>query len=194
MDTTDLPPVDYHELLRIAEAAAYEIVSPSARSNVIDQIAADALEQYVEAVKSGVEIRNPHGWVATTARRRALDTIKKWERVKKATKRLDAEPEIHDYYMNEIALRLHAALDENAADPADIVAEREWIAELIQIAYPDDPVNRDIAIACLVEGSKPRDVADDFGMSAKVVGNRLVRIRKQLRDTLPATDRDWRYR
>jgi DNA-directed RNA polymerase specialized sigma24 family protein len=194
MDTSDLPPVDYHELFRIAEAAAYEIVSPSARSNVIDQIAADALEQYVEAIDAGVEIRNPYGWVATTARRRALDTIRKWERIKKATKRLDPDPAVQEYYMNAVSLRLHAALDENAADPADIVAEREWIAELIQIAYPDDPVNRDIAIACLVEGSKPRDIADDLGMSAKVVGNRLVRIRERLRETLPAADPDWRYR
>jgi DNA-directed RNA polymerase specialized sigma24 family protein len=194
VDASDQTPVDYEALLRIAEAAAYEIVSPSARSNLIDQIAADALEQYVEEVNSGTEIQNPHGWVATTARRRALDTIKKWERIKKATRRLDAEPEIDDYYMNEISLRLDQALDKHVTDPASIVVEREWITELIEITYPDDAVNRDIAVACLVEGSRPRDIADDFGMSAKVIGNRLVRIRERLRDTLPAADPDWRYR
>ena len=73
-------------------------------------------------------------------------------------------------------------------DPGDVVVLREWIAELIEIAYPDDTTNRDIAIACLVEGSRPRDIADDFGMSAKVIGNRLVRIRQTLRATLPAID------
>ena len=191
MTSPDQDLVDYEALLRIAEAAAYEIVSPSARSNLIDQIAADALEQYWEAVNSGVDIRNSHGWVATTARRRALDTIRKWERIKIATRRLDAEPEIDDYYMKEISRRLNQALNEHVADPASIVVEREWISELIEIAYPDDALNRDIAIACLVEGSRPRDVAEDFGMSAKVIGNRLVRIRERLRETLPAAGPNW---
>ncbi len=186
MDTSAQTPVDYEALLRIANAAAYEIVSPSARSNLIDQIGATAVEQYVKTINAGIEIRNPYGWIKAAARKRAIDAIRKWEREKKATRALDADPDIDDYYMNTISLRLLEVLDGGEDNPADIVVVRSWIAELIDIAYPDDPVNHDIAVACLVEGSRPRDIADDFEMPAKVIGNRLVRIRQRLRETLPA--------
>ena len=186
MEASYREPVDYNTLFRIAEAAAYEIVSPSARSNLIDQISADAVEQYVRAVAAGDEIENPYGWIKTTARRRAIDSIRKWERDKKATRALDIDPRMDDYYMNTISRRLLDVIDGGEDNPGEVVVERAWIAELIQIAYPDDTTNRDIAIACLVEGSRPRDIADDFGMSAKVIGNRLVRIRQRLRATLPA--------
>ena len=188
MEPSFQEPVDYGALFGIAEAAAYEIVSPSARSNLIDQIAADSVEQYVRAVGAGEEIENPYGWIKTTARRRAIDSIRKWERDKKATRALDVDHRMDDYYMNTISQRLLDVIDGGEDNPGEIVVERAWIAELIQIAYPDDKTNRDIAIACLVEGSKPRDIADDFGMSAKVIGNRLVRIRERLRSTLPAVD------
>ena len=57
--------------------------------------------------------------------------------------------------------------------------------ELIDAAFPEVSTNRRLAVACLVEGAKPREVADEFGMKAKVIGNRLVRIRAKLLDKLP---------
>lgn len=67
---------DYYALFGIVETAAYEIVSPFARSHLIDLVAADAAEQYIGAVGAGEKVDNPHGWIKTTARRRAIDSIR----------------------------------------------------------------------------------------------------------------------
>jgi DNA-directed RNA polymerase specialized sigma24 family protein len=182
VDTPDQGPADYAELLRIAEGTAFEICTPSAQSNhLAQQIAADALLQYEAALNSGEVIHNPHGWIKVTARRRAIDAIRKWQRDKKATQPFESGFGSDGAHVDWMRDQLFHVIND---DPGDFIVEKIWIAELIDIAYPDDPINRDLAKACIVGGLRPRDVADEFGMTPKVVGNRLVRIRERLRDTL----------
>lgn len=181
-------PVDLAKLLRIAEATVFETVSPSAKSNLTDQIAADAVEQYLLAVDAGQEIRNPYGWIKVTARRRALDAVDAWERHKKATIAVDDESSgTNDYVSFAIRSSVLRAIESDNADPGSLVVEREWLREVISRAYPDSRQNREIAIACLVEGARPREVATEFGMTPKALGNRLVRIRQRLRDEVGAS-------
>ena len=157
--------VDHAELLRIAEGTVYEIMSPSARSHLTEQVAADAIEQYLRAVANGQEIHNPNGWIKVTAQRRAIDAARVWQRRKKADVAIhDDERWAVDEFARSVRDVVSRALDPGAEDPAEFVVEREWLAALIEEAYPDDDANRAIAVACLVEGSRPRDVAEIFGM------------------------------
>jgi DNA-directed RNA polymerase specialized sigma24 family protein len=183
--------VDHDGLFGIAYAAVYELVSPSARSNLTEQIAADTIEQYLKAVDSGEEIHNPHAWVQIRARWRALDAMRQWKRRKERTRSLDEERQDDGQpaYLSMLSRSLRNAIRREDGDPASIVVEREWIRGLIEATFPDDPTNRRLAIACLVEGAKPREVAEDFDMDAKVISNRLGRIRAKLLDELPHDER-----
>ena len=116
--------------------------------------------------------------------------MRKWQWEKKRTRAYPAAEVDHDADTHVAGLEaaIRSASGEDGRTPSSIVASREWIRELIYGAYPEDTVNRQLAIACLVEGAKPREVADDFDMDAKVIGNRLVRIRGKLLAELPRSE------
>ena len=59
MGTTSLK---LNELHAVAMAAVRETASPSAQSNLVEEVAALAMEQYLAALAGGVEIDNPFGW------------------------------------------------------------------------------------------------------------------------------------
>ncbi len=182
----ELSPDDYQRLIGVATAAVYEKISPSAVANVADQIVSDTIEQYLQAVDAGKEIHNPFAWVQQRARWRAIDQMRQWQREKNRTRFYDAEEgdEQANAQVTAITGSIRHAAGEHGQTPSTIVTSREWIRELIYGAYPTDTVNRQLAVACLVEGAKPREVTDEFDMSAKVIGNRLVRIRSALLEQL----------
>ena len=187
MTARELSPEEYHRLLGVTRAAVYDEISPSAAPNVGDEIVAATIEQYLEAIKAGEEIHNPFAWVPQRARWRAKDQMRKWDREKKRARAFNADEgdEQTDALIAEIAHAIRSASGEDGRTPATLVASREWIRELIYGAFPADSTNRQLAIACLVEGAKPREVAEEFDMNAKVIGNRLVRIRAKLLAQLP---------
>ena len=187
MQTPDDTAVDYEKLLAIANAAVFEMVSPSAKSNLTDEIAAKAVEQYLAAVSAGQQIENPYGWIQVTARRRAIDAVRKWERHKIDTVRLDAR-EDGELYVGTVTRLMRSGLEGDFGDPAQAVVAREWVVHLIDTVFPDDEVNRHIAMACVVGKARPRDLVDELGLPNKVIGNRLVRIRERLREQVNRDD------
>ena len=187
MQTPDNTRVDYEKLLAIANAAVFEMVSPSAKSNLTDDIAAKAVEQYLAAVAAGQQIENPYGWIQVTARRRAIDSVRKWERHKIDTVRIGTR-ETGGLYVGSVTQQMSSALEGDFGDPAQAVVAREWIADLIDTVFPDDEVNRRIAMACVVGEARPRDLVDELGLTNKVIGNRLVRIRERLREEVTRDD------
>ena len=180
---TSVPRPPPAELLEIARATAYEIASQSARSNITDGIAAKAVEQYLVAIDSGEEIRNPHGWIRTTARRRAIDAMRKWSRDKKRRVRLDVQDVRDDPYLTNLSNNLLRAVDEGSTQ----TESRLWLDELINSTIPD-PTNRTIAVRCLVDGDKPGEVAGDLGLDAASVSSRLARIKERLRSEITIDD------
>ena len=129
MDPAAETPVDHLGLFEIAHAAAYEMVSPSARTNLTEQIASDTVEQYLQAVASGEKIHNPYAWVQIRARWRTIDAMRGWQRRKERTRSLDAEPgkDHGDGYISMLSRSLRRAIDRPDDDPARIVTEREWL-------------------------------------------------------------------
>ena len=177
---------DYAALLGIARAAVFEISSPSARFNITDAIASRAVEQYLEAVKRGDDIRNPHGWVQVTARKRAIDAMIKWSREKRRNHRVDVDERATQMYMVDASNRLVQYVDAGN-DAFGDVHTGLWVNELIESAIVD-PVNRGIAVRCIAGGEKPGDVAADLGMEAPVVSNRLARIKAKLKNEISIED------
>ncbi len=184
MDPAGETAVDHQRLIEIANATVYGMVSTSARTNLTEQIASGTVEEYLEAIASGEEIHNPYAWVQIRARWRTIDAMRKWQRRKLRTRAID-DPNTQ-FYMENLGAELGRAIAEAGDDPARVVEAAEWVRELIETTFPDDSTNRRLAIACLVEGAKPREVADEFDMDAKVISNRLGRIRTKLIDELPA--------
>jgi DNA-directed RNA polymerase specialized sigma24 family protein len=180
MDQPDETLVDYQRLSGIAYGTVFDLISTSARFNVADQIAADTVEQYLEAVAGGKEIHNPYAWVKIRAGWRAIDEMRRWERRKKRTRAIDGHQPNDQDFGDTLDYAVTITTGQDGDDPARIVEAQEWVRELIDAAYPDDSTNRRLAVACLAEGARPRDVAEDFDMDAKVIGNRLVRIRAKL--------------
>jgi DNA-directed RNA polymerase specialized sigma24 family protein len=179
--STDTP-VDYRKLLEIAEAAVSRMISPSAWGNLRGQIAADAVEEYLNAVEAGKRIHNPYAWVQICARWRTIDAMKKWERDKI---RNDPFPDDEAGGSDEkfaaiLSDAVRQAVGGDYDDPAFVVAAREWIHDLVDATFPDDEINQRLAIAGLVEGAKPRELTDEFDMDAKVISNRLGRIKAKL--------------
>ncbi len=177
---------DYSALLGIATAAVFEISSPSARSNITDAIASRAVEQYLETVERGNEIRNPHGWIQVTARKRAIDAMLKWSREKKRTHRVDIDDRAPQMFMVDASNRLVRYVDTGNDDFSDVNTGL-WISELIESAI-SDPVNREIAVRCLVGGEKPGDVASDLSLDAPVVSSRIARIKARLKKEISIED------
>jgi DNA-directed RNA polymerase specialized sigma24 family protein len=191
MDARPNSTVDYERLFQIAYRTAFSLISTSARYNVADQIAGDTLEEYLRADAAGEEIRNPYGWIRVRAGWRALDEARRWQRRKLRTRPMQPF-EADEGEDREFADLLEWVVGSSGerfdfGDPEVFVVGKEWVRELIEAAYPEDSTNRRLAIACLVEGARPREVADEFGMDAKVIGNRLVRIRAKLREVLEQT-------
>lgn len=182
MTARELSHEEYRRLLGVTRAAVYDELPPSAAPNIGDQIVSETIEQYLQALQAGKEIRNPFAWVPQRARWRAMDQKRKWTREKKRTRAYNADErdEHTDALLAEIGQAIRSAGGEDDRTPSSLVASREWVRELIYGAYPTDTTNRQLAIACLVEGAKPREVAEEFDMDAKVIGNRLVRIRAKL--------------
>ena len=178
--------VDYAALLGIAHATVYEISSPSSRANLTEAVAAHAVEQYFEAVDGGAQIRSPEAWVATAARRRAVEALLKWTREKKRHQRLDIDDWETELYMDDATKHLVRYIDESG-DEYDGIHTALWVGELIESTFPD-PVNREIAARCLVDGEKPGIVAEDLGLEAPVVSNRLSRIRTKLKSEISIDD------
>ncbi len=177
---------DYPALLGIARATVFEISSPSARSNLTDAIAAQAVEQYVEAVARGEDIHNPHGWVTVAARCRALDAMQKWAKEKKRNHRVDVDDWATQAYMVDASQRLIRHVH-GAGDAFDGIATALWVSELINSTFPDS-VNRDIATRCIVGGEKVGAVAEDLGMDAPAVSNRVSRIKARLKSEISVED------
>ncbi len=177
-------PTDYRALLEIAHAAVFEIASPSARSNITDVIAARAVEQYSEAVGRGDVIRSPEAWVATVARRRAIDAMRVWSREKQRGVRIDVDDRRDDLYLAHLSDQLVRDID---GDGFNRMHTALWLNELIDSVVPD-PVNREIALRCIVEGEKPGIVATDLGMEAPAVSNRIARIKARLKTEISIDD------
>ncbi|MCL1598882.1 MAG: hypothetical protein M3094_06840 [Actinomycetia bacterium] len=177
---------DYPALIGIARAAVSEISSPSARFNITDAIASRAVEQYLEAVERGDDIRNPHGWVQVTARKRAIDAMIKWGKEKKRNHRVDVDERATQMYIVDASNRLVRYVDAGN-DAFGDVNTGLWIDALIESAV-SDPVNREIAVRCLVVGEKPGDVAADLGLEAPVVSSRLARLKVRLKNEISIED------
>lgn len=176
----------YTDLLSLARATVFEISTPSARSNLTDAIAAHAVEQYFEAIDRGEDIRSPKAWVATVARRRAIDGMRKWSKEKERNQRIDDDAWATQMYMVDASSNLISYMDVSRDAFASVHATL-WINQLIESTFPDS-VNREIAIRCLVDGEKPGDVAVDLGMAAPVVSNRLARIKAKLKEEISVDD------
>jgi DNA-directed RNA polymerase specialized sigma24 family protein len=179
--------VDYRRVSEIAYATVNQYVSESFRMNLAEQVAADTVEQYLKAVEAGEKIHNPYAWVQIRARWRAIDAMRRWQRYKQRTIWFDirqlGEPEAEGRAEATFDFAIQTAREHG--DPSHVVEAQQAVRELIDAAFPEDSTNRRLAVACLVEGAKPREVADEFGMKPKVIGNRLVRIRAKLLDKLP---------
>jgi DNA-directed RNA polymerase specialized sigma24 family protein len=176
--------LNYNELHAVAMAAVRETASPSAQTNLVDEVAALAMEQYLAALADGVEIDNPFGWIRVAARRRAIDAMRRWSRDKRRNVSIDAGDPSRDVWLTDATLRLGRAVDRSGIGNAET---QLWLQELIRAAIPD-PTNRAIAVRCIAGGEKPGVVAADLGLDAPAVSSRIARIKAKLRSEISPED------
>ena len=179
--------LDYRELLEIARLEVLGTVSPSARNNIADDIASQAVAELSAKVERGERIDNPGGLVRIIARRRAIDGMRAWKRRKDHEARAPSTPdddrrELEErIFYGDLIERLQTELSPSAEYLRK--RESEWIAELIEQVFPDR-TDRRIAHGALVEGMRPAELAEELEMAPKTVSNRLSRIRRALQVTL----------
>ena len=164
---------NYAELFEAALGTVYGVVSPSLRHNQAEDIAQQAVIEYREAVERGVEVRNPHAFVRTVAKRRAIDAWRRWRRRKGREQPGDDE----DVFFEALTQSLQRITSPSSAALA--AEEQEWIDGMIDSLFPDE-VDRAIAHGCVMQGRAPRDLAEETGLAAKTISNRLVRVKDVL--------------
>jgi RNA polymerase sigma factor (sigma-70 family) len=149
--------------VKVREAAYDAVRRHGYPHEVADDAAQDTLLDLQKALAKGVEIKNPGGWAARTAFRRAIDRSRKDRRVR---------PEQVD--MRETVGRF---LAEGAPVSARAI-QREQLGRLIE-----ELTDRELDIAWLTaEGLKQAEIAEALGVGAEAVRKALMRLRKELRE------------
>ncbi len=179
----DLDRSSYGAYYQIAARQVYSIVSPSARDNVTEGIAADAVAELVAKIEAGETIDNPEAMLTTIARRRAIDARRRWKQRRHARIGQEAERGFDGMvaegtFFKMFDERLARSLDDDVVENTDIAV---WLVDLAESAGLDA---RDVEIArrTFVEGDDIEDIANDLDMAEKTVRNRITMIKQTLRD------------
>jgi len=187
---------DYGHLLAIARREVFLIVSQSARSNVTDDVAQQAIIEYLGVAKRQ-KVNAPEAMVRVIARRRALNAMAKWTREKqqknearqKGRETAEGAREDEDRdgdggaYFRALAHELARTIEGNSPSEARALEAEIWVRELFDELL-SDPMDRDIAWWNLIDHEPPRVIAERIHRTAKTVSNRLAKIRQILADAL----------
>lgn len=172
----------YGEYYQIASRQVYSIVSPSARDNVTEGIAAGAVAELVAKLEAGESIDNPEAMLTTIARRRAIDARRRWKQRRHA--RIGQEEErrfdgmvAEGTFFSMFDERLARSLDDDVVENTDVAV---WLVELAGSAGLDAR-DGEIARRVFLAGDSIEDVADDLDMAEKTVWNRITTIKQILR-------------
>jgi RNA polymerase sigma-70 factor, ECF subfamily len=137
-----------------------------------EDVVQDAFSRALEAWEQDGIPPNPAGWVTTTARRRAIDVIRRAERFRKK---------------REVVGRLERAENEpaNAAVtlPGEDGPQDDRLRLLFTCCHPALSVEAQVALTLrVVGGLTTREIARAFLVADTTMGQRLVRARNKIRD------------
>lgn len=132
----------------------------------------DAFSRALEAWESGGTPANPGGWIATTARRRAIDQIRRAERFREK---------------REVLARLEAAEAELRAPEVALEGEEgphdDRLRLLFTCCHPALSVEAQVALTLkVVGGLTTREMARAFLVADTTMGQRVVRAKRKIRD------------
>jgi RNA polymerase sigma factor (sigma-70 family) len=122
----------------------------------------DCVAAALESAAAGAQIDSPATWLATVARRRAVDLVRQREREQRAWTRLG---------------RLQGRAE---PDFADDVVEQETARWLAQEAAALPPRTQAV-FARVRDGVPAKNVADEFGLTERSVESHVLRARRVLR-------------
>jgi DNA-directed RNA polymerase specialized sigma24 family protein len=160
----------YRELLVIALGEVDSLITRSAALNLNDEVAAIAVEEYLRKVAAGLEVDNPRGFVRKVARDRAMDALKRWNRLKKKEQRVDE----NGYEAADFGLATDLGLGWGTDDMTDRFLEAVD-------AIKEDDADRTIARMIWIGRAEVDEAAAVTGLAPKTVRNRMTRIEKAVR-------------
>jgi RNA polymerase sigma factor (sigma-70 family) len=173
-----LDPDEFDRLRSIAEGTARKVLkgSPSAIHNLLEDVASRAVFEHWWKVQQGEEIESPERYVATIARRRALNAQR--DRLHCRDLRLGR----HDSEVEGAMLVDRADIPFVPVAPPDSAE----IVRLIGDAVRNGGDETDVLIArrLWIDGRSVDEIAQELGIAAKTVRNRATTIKERIRDSL----------
>lgn len=157
--------VDESEMAALRLRVFKQVVKRGVRREYAEDVAQDALLSLWIYRESGEEIQALHAWLRRVAMNRALRLLGRDQRYVPL-------PDIHP--------AIHGSDD---LERDEVVAVRVDAVKRVMDRLP--PLDRDLVIACLLEGESRAVAAEKFGLSVKAVGSRLYRAKKMLRRNIP---------
>lgn len=140
--------------------------------SLAEDVVQDAFSKALEAWEDHGVPPNPAGWVATTARRRAIDQIRRADRFVEKQKVL-ARLEEAEGELREDAVIL----------PGEDGSQDDRLRLLFTCCHPALSVEAQIALTLKVMGGlTTREIARAFLVADTTMGQRLVRAKKKIRD------------
>lgn len=180
---------DYEEMLELATREILGVVSPSARSNVTDDVASTAVMELFDRIQRGDKIDNPAGYVRWVAHKRAIDAMRKWRKDRQRLARFDQAPDdaMSAVFYEGYGERLDQAIDhlvesQRTSDQVVSAEERRGVEVLLEDLFAGEKLT--IARRHFIHGDAPADIAARVGKAEQTVKNALVAMRKRLREEL----------
>jgi DNA-directed RNA polymerase specialized sigma24 family protein len=175
-DTTGLDEQTYRRLLRVATMAAMKQLSTSAKDNVTDEAAAQAVWEYWLKVEAGEDIENDEAFVTRVAQRRAVDEQRRWKR-NRHLRHGHEDPAGDRMLVPDEALGREPSLMPRSDD-----SWRRVLVDLLRTG--GDTLDEKIGVAVFLDGEEPADVAERLGIAEKTVRNRMTTIRKSVVESI----------
>lgn len=153
---------ELEHLRRVATAIAGGVLRSRAAAA---ECAAISMEQFIETHRSG-EIRNNEAWIATTAKRRAIDQIRREVSERAALAEVAASSAVVGY---------------GSDDPADVVISNDRVERLLGLIEDFEEPRRSV-MKLRAQGFSADEIAELLGLTNRSVRTHFYRARAILRE------------